>query len=111
MKIIVAARHFDMSPNLKNHVHEKFGDLEKYDPRVRKVEVTLTEEKNHRDVEVLASVDGAGRVHAEADDGDFRTAIDTAKSRLARQLKRQRSRDRDHQGPSDSAPPGTGPTP
>lgn len=111
MKIIVAARHFDMSANLKRHVHDKFGDLDKYDPRVRKVEVTLTEEKNRRDVDVLASVDGAGQVHSEAADGDFRTAIDTAKSRLARQLKRQRSRDRDHQGPSDAAPPGTGAAP
>lgn len=111
MKIIVAARHFDLTPNLKSHVREKFGDLDKYDPRVRKVEVTLTEEKNRRDVEVLASVDRAGQVHAEAEDGDFRTAIDTARSRLVRQLKRKRSRDRDHQGPSDATPPGTGATP
>jgi len=111
MQIIVAARHFDLSDNLKRHVHEKFGDLDKYDERVRKVEVTLTEEKNRRDVDVLASVDRAGQVHAEAEDGDFRTAIDTARDRMARQLKRQRAQHRDHQGPSDATPPGTAPSP
>lgn len=111
MQIIVAARHFDLSDNLKRHVREKFGDLDKYDDRVRKVEVTLTEEKNRRDVDVLASVDQAGQFHAEAEDGDFRTAIDTARDRLARQLKKKRSQQRDHQGPSDATPPGTGPSP
>lgn len=111
MQIIVAARHFDLSDNLKRHVQEKFGDLDKYDDRVRKVEVTLTEEKNRRDVDVLASVDQAGQLHAEAEDGDFRTAIDTARDRLARQLKKKRAQQRDHQGPSDATPPGTGPNP
>lgn len=108
MQIIVAARHFDLSDNLKRHVQEKFGDLDRYDERVRKVEVTLTEEKNRRNVDALASVDQAGQFHAEAEDGDFRTAIDTARDRLKRQLKKERSRHRDHQGPSDATPPGAG---
>ncbi|MDP2497578.1 MAG: ribosome-associated translation inhibitor RaiA [Candidatus Palauibacterales bacterium] len=111
MQIIVAARHFDLSDNLKQHVRDKFGDIDKYDDRIRKVEVTLTEEKNRRDVDVLASVDRAGRIHAEAEDGDFRTAIDTARDRLARQIKRQRAQQREHQGPGDAPPPGTGATP
>lgn len=106
MQIIVAARHFDLSDNLKRHVREKFGDMDKYDERVRKLEVTLTEEKNRRNVDVLASVDRAGQVHAEAEDGDFRTAIDTARNRLVRQIKRQRARHRDHQGPREGPPAG-----
>lgn len=111
MQIIVAARHFDLSDNLKQHVRDKFGDIDKYDDRIRKVEVTLTEEKNRRDVDVLASVDRAGQIHAEAEDGDFRTAIDTARDRLARQIKRQRAQQRDHRGSGDATPPGSGMNP
>lgn len=111
MQIIVAARHFELSDNLKQHVRDKFGDIDRYDDRIRKVEVTLTEEKNRRDVDVLVSVDRAGRIHAEAEDGDFRTAIDTARDRLTRQIKRQRSQQRDHRGPGDAPPPGAGASP
>ena len=101
MQLIVAARHFDLSDALRQHVHEQFGSLDKYESRVSRVEVTLLEEKNRRDVEVLCSVDGSGNVHAEAQAGDFRTAIDQARDRLVRQLKKIRSQHRDHQGPED----------
>lgn len=101
MQLIVSARHFDLSDALRQHVHEEFGSLDKYESRVSRVEVTLLEEKNRRDVEVLCSVDGSGNVHAEAQAGDFRTAVDQARDRLVRQLKKIRSQHRDHQGPED----------
>lgn len=107
MQVIIATRHCDVSDALRRHVEEEFGSLDKFEPRISRVEVTLLEEKDRRDVEVLASVDGAGKLHAEAQAGDFRSAIDRARDRLTRQLKKQRSRDRDHQGPEKGAA-GTG---
>lgn len=104
MQIIIAARHFDVSDALRQHVEQEFGSLDKFHPRISRVEVTLLEEKNRRDVEVLASVDGGGTFHADAQAGDFRTAIDRARDRLARQLKKQRSRRKDHQKPERGRP-------
>lgn len=104
MQIIIAARHFDVSDALRQHVEQEFGSLDKFEPRISRVEITLLQEKNRREVEVLASVDQAGTLHAEAEAGDFRTAIDRARDRLVRQLKKQRSRHRNHQGPEKGLP-------
>lgn len=106
MQLIVSARHFDLSDALRKHVHDQFGSLDKYESRVSRIEVTLLEEKNRRDVEVLCSVDRGGNVHAEAQAGDFRTAVDQARDRLVRQLKKIRTQHRDHQGPEDGIPGG-----
>lgn len=104
MQVIIAARHFELTDSLRAHVEEQFGELDRYEPRISRVEVTLLEEKNRRDVEALASVDRGEPLHAEATAGDFRTAIDQARDRLARQLKKQRARHRDHQGPANGVP-------
>lgn len=101
MQLIVSARNFDLSDALRQHVDEQFGSLDKYEPRVSRIEVKLLEEKNRRDVEVLCRVDRSGDLHAEGEAGDFRTAIDQASDRLARQLRKVRSRHRDHQGPTN----------
>lgn len=104
MQLIMSFRHFEGSDPLRRHVREEFGSLDKYEPRISRIEVTLLEEKDRKDVEVLCSVDGSGNLHAEAQAGDFRTAVDQARDRLARQLKKLRSRHRDHQGPQDGLP-------
>lgn len=104
MQLILSFRHFEGSDPLRRHVEEEFGALDKYEPRISRIEVTLLEEKDRRDVEVLCSVDGGGTLHAEAQAGDFRTAVDQARDRLARQLKKIRSRHKDHQAPRDELP-------
>lgn len=101
MQLIVSSRHFDASDALLRHVEEQFGSLDKYESRVSRIEVTLLEEKDRRDVEALCIVQGGANLHAEAQAGDFRTAVDQARDRLARQLKKLRSQHRDHQGPPD----------
>lgn len=101
MQLIVSSRHFDASDALLQHVEEQFGALDKYESRISRIEITLLEEKNRRDVEALCIVEGGENLHADAQAGDFRTAVDQTRDRLARQLKKLRSQHRDHQGPPD----------
>lgn len=97
MQVIVSARHFDVTDELREVVESRFAKLVRYEPRVSRAEVTLLEEKNRCEVEASVSVDGGGPMHAHGEAEDFRTAVDRAVERLERQLKRHRSRRRDHQ--------------
>lgn len=96
MQVTITGRHFDVSDALRRLVEERFSRLEKFEERIGRVEVTLLEEKNHFEVEGDLSIDGRGTVHAHAEAADFRSAVDRVVDKLARQLKRSRSRYRDH---------------
>lgn len=96
MQVIISARHFDVSDGLRQLVEERFSRLERFEERIGRVEVTLLEEKNRYEVEGDLSIDGRGSVHAHAEAPDFRTALDQVVAKLARQLKKGRSRYKDH---------------
>lgn len=102
MQVIVSARHFEVTDELRGVVESRFGKLTRFEPRLSRAEVALLEEKNRCEVEARVSVDRAGILHARGEAPDFRTAVDRAVDRLERQLKKQRSRRRDHQAPPPS---------
>lgn len=99
MEIVIAIRHGELSARQEEAVREQFGRLSRFETRVSRLEVTLSEEKNHWEVEALASIDRAEPVHAHGEHPEVKTAIDRTVDRMARQLKRRRSRHVDHQGP------------
>jgi len=99
MDITITARHFELNDALRKHVENRFTGLDRYNQRMSRVEVTLTEEKRERRVEARAAVDGDVDVHAEASAEDFRAAVNRVSEKLARQLKRRRDRRTDHQAP------------
>lgn len=96
MQVIISARHFDVSDALRGLVEERFSRLDRFEERIGRVEVTLLEEKNRYEVEGDLSIDGRGGVHAHAEAADFRTALDKVVAKLSRQLKKNRSRYKDH---------------
>jgi len=96
MQLIISTRHTQLSERLREVVEEQFARLERFEPRITKVEVTLLEEKNRCEVEARLSIARAGQLHAHAEAADFRSAVDAVVSKLSRQLKRQRSRSRQH---------------
>lgn len=107
MQVIVSARHFDLTSELRDVVDTRFRKLARFEPLVSRAEVTLVGEKNRCEVEATVSVDRAGLLHAHGEAPDFRTAVDRAVDRLERQLKRHHSRRRDHQAvPRDEMPLG-----
>ena len=79
--------------------------LAKYEPRASAADVTYSEEKLVRAVEVLIHVDGAEPVIAHGEAAEFRDALDQVVSHMSRRLRKQRERRRDHQAPplSDAA--------
>lgn len=99
MNISMTARHFEMSDGLRRHVEGQITRLERFNSRMSRVEVTLTEEKSGKLVEAHAAVDGDVDIHAEATAQDFRTAVNRVSDKLARQLKRRQDLRRDHQAP------------
>lgn len=100
MQVVISTRRADVSDRVRNLVEERFARLSRYESRISRVKVTLTNEKNRWEVETLASIDGTDPVHAHAESTDVRTAIDRTVDRMTRQLKRNRSRHKDHQGPT-----------
>jgi len=99
MNLSMTARHFDMSDALRQHVETRFSRLERFNHRMSRVEVRLTDEKRDKRVEALAAVDGDVDLHAEAVAEDFRTAVNKVSDKLARQLKRRHDLRRNHQAP------------
>lgn len=108
MQIIVSGRNVEIAEALRAHIDEQFRRLNRFEPKISKVEVTLTEEKKNRIVEALLSVDGAAPIHGRAQTGDFRSAIDRLIDKLSRQLKKNRSRRRAHKAPAADLAPAPG---
>lgn len=108
MHVVVSTRHGDISDRMREWVERQFGRLSRYEPRVSRIEVTLSQEKNRWEVEALAHVDRAEPVHAGADGGDPRSAADAASDKMERQLRRLRDRHVDHQAPGAGQPPEAG---
>jgi len=105
MQVIISARHFDVSQSLRELVEERFSRLERFEERIGRVEVTLLEEKNRYEVEGDLGIVGGGRVHAHAEEADFRTALDRVVDKLGRQLRKNRSRYKDHSADKEHFPP------
>lgn len=99
MDVMVTARKFELSDSLREFVDRRLRRLERYNGRVVRVEVTLTQEKNRRRVEALAVIEGDVDVHAETTADDFQQAINKASEKLTRQLKRRQDQRSDHQSP------------
>ncbi len=105
MEIIVSARHSNLTDDIRRHVEETMIRLARFEDRISRVTVTLSEEKNRCVAEANLTVRRSGDVHGEADGPDLRTAVDRLADKLARQLKRGRDRRRSHKGkPRAEAP-------
>ncbi len=104
MQLIISTRHTQLSDRLREAIEEQFERLERFEPRITRADVTLLEEKNRCEAEARLSIARAGQLHAHAEAADFRSAVDALVSKLSRQLKRQRSRSREHKVPEKEEP-------
>lgn len=99
MQLIITGRHCDVDAELRDVFQTRFENLQRFEPRVSRVEVTVTQVKRGFEVEAEASVDRAARVHARAEAEEMRTALDRVVERLGRQLRRQHGRHHEHRAP------------
>lgn len=107
MEVVVKGRHLEVSDRFRAHVGEKLSRLEKYDHRIIRVDVEVSQESNPRQadqsVRVQITIQSRGPViRAEATAEDKMSALDKAVAKLAAQERKAADRRRIHYG---SRPP------
>jgi ribosomal subunit interface protein len=103
MEIVVKGRHCEVSDRFRTHVEEKLTRLEKYNQRIIRVDVEVSQESNPRlssqSVRVEITIRSKGPViRAEAAAEDKLTALDRAIERLTAQARKAQDRRRVHHG-------------
>lgn len=97
MKVNVTARHFDLTPDLKDHAERKMGKFHKYTDGLLSAHVVLEVQKYRNIAEV--SVHGReGDFTAKAESGDMVTSIDGAVEKVEKQIRRTMRKLREHNG-------------
>ncbi|HKT03032.1 MAG TPA: ribosome-associated translation inhibitor RaiA [Rugosimonospora sp.] len=103
MDVVVKGRNVEVPDHYRQHVAEKLHKIERYDPKIIRVDVELSHERNPRQsdycqrVELTCSSRGPV-VRAEACAADFYSALDTAIAKLEARLRRVADRRRVHRG-------------
>ncbi len=93
MDIIMTARHFEMTPEIREHAHRRMEKLERYLGGVEDVHVILTTEKYRHIAEVALHSRGTEIVGRDESD-DMLASIDRVVDRIERQIKRLKARRR-----------------
>ncbi len=97
MRVGITERHCDVPTKVIERTHSQIGSLSKYENRATAADVTYSDEKRTKKVEVIIHVDGAPHVTARGEGDGFRAALDQVVDRLRRMLREARERRRDHQ--------------
>ena len=91
MNIIIFGKNIEVKEGIKNQVNDKLKKIEKYLDDDTRVDVTLSETKNIKKVEVTIPVRGH-IIRAEEEDMDLFAAIDMAQETIMRQLIRYKDK-------------------
>jgi len=101
--IVVKGRHTEVSERFRRHVHEKLARVEKHDPRVIRIDVEVSVERNPRQADQserveLTVLSKGPVVRAEACADDPMAALDIAIGKLEARLRKAADRRRVHHG-------------
>lgn len=89
MEIHTTARHFELTPELRAHVEDRLGRVDRFVARPSEVRVILEVEKYRHVAEVTLKVAGRDLV-ARAFSPDMYTSVDQAVDKILEQVKRRR---------------------
>lgn len=101
MDITVVGRNAEISSRLRDYVEEKATKVEQLDPRVQRVEVEVTHERNPRQADTaeraeITVISKGPIIRAEASSSDRFAAFDIAMGKLTERLRRARDRKKNH---------------
>ncbi|MBW3068880.1 MULTISPECIES: ribosome-associated translation inhibitor RaiA [unclassified Actinomyces] len=101
MDINVVGRNAEISSRLRDYVEEKAAKVEQFDPRVQRVEVEITHERNPRQADTaeraeITVISKGPVIRAEASSSDRFAAFDIAMGKLTERLRRARDRKKNH---------------
>ncbi|MFW6278113.1 MAG: ribosome hibernation-promoting factor, HPF/YfiA family [Halorhodospira sp.] len=103
MQIKLTGHHLDITPAIRNHVHEKMQRIQRHFDNVIDTEVILSVEKNRHKAEATVHLGGGGgRIFADTTEEDLYAAIDVLLDKLDRQILKQKEKavDQRRQGAS-----------
>lgn len=99
MQLIVQGKHIDVGDSLREHVRDHLTQAaEKYFPNPIEATVLFSKEDDHRiksDITIHLGKDIVLKAHNEA--GEAYAAFDSANDKLAKRMRRYKSRMKDHQ--------------
>jgi ribosomal subunit interface protein len=103
VEIVVKGRHCELSDRFRAHVEEKLARLEKFDQRIIRVDVEVTQESSPKLVSESVCIEITIRsrgpiMRAEACAEDKLSALDKAVERLSAQARKAHDRRRVHHG-------------
>ena len=101
MDITVVGRSAEISSRLRDYVEEKATKVEQLDPRVQRVEVEVTHERNPRQADTaeraeITVISKGPIIRAEASSSDRFAAFDIAMGKVTERLRRARDRKKNH---------------
>lgn len=112
MQISLTARHFEVTPGLRQFTMQRLEKMQKFATDIHGVHVVVVQEKARFEAEITMRVNGSQLVSTEthADPG---AAIELAADRLEQKLRRLKDRRTDHKArkpelPGDAPAPADG---
>lgn len=106
MKVAITARHFDPTPDLREHAESRVTRLEKFAGNLLHAHVVLEVEKYRQIAEV--SVHGShGNFSGKAESDDMFVSIDGACDKVEKQIRRQARMTKTRDGDKEAATMGT----
>lgn len=101
MEIVVKGRNVEVPEHFRAHVADKLARSERYDPKIIRVDVELSHEKNRRQAKICQRVQitlgsRGPAVRAEASAESFYAALDSAVTKLENRLRRAADRRHHH---------------
>jgi putative sigma-54 modulation protein len=91
MNIEITARHFDLTPELRQHVEREIGGLRRYFDNIISSEVILDVEKYRQYAEIKTKVYNAV-ITGTADSDDMYASIEMAIDKVKKQLKKHKGK-------------------
>ena len=95
MQITISGHQLDVTPALKQHIHEKMEKIERHFDHVTNTTVVLHVEKARHMAEATINTKGA-TLHANAEAEDMYAAIDGLFAKLDSQIRKHKEKLTDH---------------
>lgn len=99
MEVQITSRRGTVGSAFRRAAETRARGLEKYEPRLRRIELLFDEDGGRVAAEARASVPGIPARVARADGVSHRSALDRVMRKVGRQLRDERSRRVDHRAP------------
>lgn len=91
MQINISGRHVELTPTLRDYVHNRFQKLERHFDKISQIHAILSVEKLRHKAESTLHMAG-GEIYAESTSTDMYTAIDTLADKLVRQVQKHKDK-------------------